>query len=288
MSVDIEFFEAGSCKHPEAVVMQGGSWKNIEFPAGCALIKHGQYGAILFDTGYSSRFFAETQKFPFNIYAALTPVALKGADELACALSHSALSAAEIKTIIVSHFHADHVGGLGDFAASNFVCAREALAAIKGKSGFAALKRGFLAGLIPSDFEQRLTYMDQLAQVDLPESFYPFKSAFDLTLDQRVLLVELPGHAAGHIGVIVRTTSNGDYFLIGDACWVSDTFKELRMPHMITGLVNSDSRQYRATIDKLHQLHQNNPSLMIVPSHCKAALLQATKQSGQAKGIYEY
>lgn len=286
MSVDIEFFEAGSCKHPEAVVMQGGSWKNIEFPAGCALIKHGQYGAILFDTGYSSRFFAETQKFPFNIYAALTPVALKDGEQLSCALSHSALSAADIKTIIVSHFHADHVGGLADFASSNFVCAREALAAIKGKSGFAALKRGFLAGLVPPDFEQRLTYMDQLAAVDLPEIFYPFTSAFDLTGDQRVLLVELPGHAAGHIGVIVRTTGNGDYFLIGDACWVSDTFKDLRMPHMITGLVNSDGNQYRATIDKLHQLHQKNPSLMIVPSHCKVALQAASKQSGQARSIY--
>lgn len=75
--IEYQLFEAGYCKHCERMTLKSGRMQQCDYPALCALIKHPKQGYILFDTGYSERFFQLTQKFPFSLYRRLTPVVLK-------------------------------------------------------------------------------------------------------------------------------------------------------------------------------------------------------------------
>ncbi|MCD8488418.1 MAG: MBL fold metallo-hydrolase [Desertifilum sp.] len=277
MSLKTTFFKAGYCTHPEAVVIRDGRWKTTQFPALFALISHPQFGAILFDTGYSDRFFQETRQFPLQLYALTTPVYFKPEDSAVRQLQHQGIEAAAVRFIIISHFHADHIGGLRDFPNAQFICFKSAYEAVKYRRGISALKAGFLVGLLPKDFEQRAIFVEDKPQVALPLQYTPFETGFDLLGDASLLAVELPGHATGQLGLFFSDASHQSYFLIADACWLSRAYQEFIKPHPIANLIFSDGRQYGDTLSKIHQLHQLNPELKIIPTHCPQAWDELSK-----------
>lgn len=103
------------CAHPECVVMRGGRWRSTLFPALCGLLAHPTRGWILFDTGYSSHFTQATAPFPERLYRWVTPLTLTPADTLLAQLARLGISADEIRYVIISHMHGDHIAGLKDF-----------------------------------------------------------------------------------------------------------------------------------------------------------------------------
>ena len=70
---------AGYCLAKETHTIKGGNNINVKFNALWALIHHPINGYILFDTGYTKRFFEATKKYPNKLYANLTKVVLKKA-----------------------------------------------------------------------------------------------------------------------------------------------------------------------------------------------------------------
>jgi len=271
--VSIKILTAGSCRHPEAIVTGGGAWKSKIFPSMFAFIEHSTFGRMLFDCGYSQRFHELSKSFPLNIYALVTPVTIEHEDEAPNQLRRLGIPVDSIQHIMVSHFHADHVGTLVDFPNTNFVLFRAAYHSVSNVTGFAALRAGFLPGSLPSNFESRMIPLEDMPKVPLPNSFSPFTDGYDLAGDGSLIAVALPGHCVGHAGLIVRTTDSGDYFLVADACWSTAAITELRLPHPITSLICSSMFEYRKTIKSLHDLHKRNPSLKIIPSHCDQAIL---------------
>ena len=55
------------------------------------------------------RFFEATKKYPNKLYANLTKVFLKKSEEVKEQLKENNIDCNEIKHIVISHFHADHV-----------------------------------------------------------------------------------------------------------------------------------------------------------------------------------
>jgi glyoxylase-like metal-dependent hydrolase (beta-lactamase superfamily II) len=275
--MQVNFFQGGYCTHPQAMVIRDGKWKTANFPSLFALISHPQIGAILFDTGYSQRFFAETSHFPFQLYALTTPVYLQPGESAVEQLQNHGLEPEEIKYIIISHFHADHIGGLSDFPNAQFICFQSAYQAVKSLGKIAALKSGFLAGLLPSDFEQRAIFVEQKNSIPLLHEYSIFETGFDLFDDGSLIAVELPGHATGQLGLFFTDGDNQSYFLIADACWLSRAYQEFVQPHPIANLIFANSRDYVDTLYKIHQLHKSNPRLKIIPTHCSDTWMQLKK-----------
>lgn len=267
-SVKVNFFSAGYCTHPEAVVIRGGKWSNTVFPAVFALILHPEHGAILYDTGYSERFFAETRNFPSRLYALTTPVYVKPEETAVVQLEKFGMAPESVKYIIVSHFHADHVGGLLDFPNAQFICFASAYNAVKNLRHIAAVKAGFLPGLVPNDFAQRAIYVEEEKIISLPDNYGTFNSGFDIFGDGSLVAVELPGHVTGQLGLFFTDIENQNYFLIADACWLSRAYQEFVQPHPIANLIFTSKRQYVDTLQRIHQLHKLNPDLKIIPTHC--------------------
>jgi glyoxylase-like metal-dependent hydrolase (beta-lactamase superfamily II) len=262
------FLKAGYCTHPEAIVIRDGRWKTINFPSLFALISHPKLGAILFDTGYSNRFFEETRHFPCRLYALTTPVYCQPEDSAVYQLQKHGIEPEAVQFIIISHFHADHIGSLRDFPHAYFICFKSAYEAVKYRRGINALKTGFLSGLLPSDFEQRTMFVEDKQKVSLPPQYAPFDTGFDLFGDSSLFAVELPGHATGQLGLFFSDASNQSYFLIADACWLSRAYQEFVKPHPIANLIFSNGQEYGDTLLKIHQLHKLNPELKIIPTHC--------------------
>jgi glyoxylase-like metal-dependent hydrolase (beta-lactamase superfamily II) len=273
-AVKVSIFTAGYCSCPEHIAIQGGRWRNILFPAMFALLEHPRFGAMLFDTGYSQRFFDETRRFPNLLYRMLTPVTLREEQLAVNQLAALNIQAADITRIFISHFHADHVAALGDFPRARYVYLPQAFDSVRNLRGLGALSRAHLPGLIPGDFTERADPVNISVLRPLPPEFAPFTRGFDLLGDESLLAVELPGHAAGQMGLFVRDESGAATFFVADAAWLKRSIVENRPPHRLADFLYPDPIAYRSTLTDLHHFQENRPDVRVIPSHCEATLAQ--------------
>ncbi|MCZ8581662.1 MBL fold metallo-hydrolase, partial [Escherichia albertii] len=159
--------------------------------------------------------------------------------------------------IILSHFHADHIAGLRDFPDVACICSAEGWRQVSTLRGISALRQAFVPALIPENFASSLRFIERFTSVNLPSELAPFERGYLLPESHgEIILVSLPGHAAGHIGAFVQT-DDGWVLLAGDAAWAPANYQELRGPSPLAHLVMSDSHAYYHTLGQLHQLWQN-------------------------------
>lgn len=249
-------YTTGHCLHLACMVEGGIRFAVRRFPARA-------YGITvanrlwLWDTGYSRHFKDCTAESVFRLYPLITPVRFESRDALAAQLERQGIAVRDVAGVILSHFHADHVAGVRDFAGVEMYCSEAAWAGIRGVSGFRALRRGFVPGLLPEDFPGRVRFTDDFAARKLPPELAPFTQGRELPgSDGHVFLVDLPGHARGHLGVFVNTGS-GWVLLAGDAAWTPRNYTDLREPALPARFVMDDYTRYRQTLFDLHQLHTN-------------------------------
>lgn len=268
----IDILHAGYCTAPEHFAIHGGRWRAIHFPAMFALLRHPKFGAMLFDTGYSYRFFDETKKFPNRFYRWMTPVTLHEEDLVVNQLSTFDLRPQDISHVFISHFHADHVASLPDLAWSRYVYLPHAYSGLRNSPPSENLKHAFLRGLIPSDFDSRSHQVDMTKPILLSEEYAPFKTGYDLLGDESIIGVELPGHAHGQMGIFARDDDGRLFFFVADAAWLKRSIVENRPPHKIVNFLFSDLETYRKTLGDLHSYYLTHPETIIVPSHCEETI----------------
>ncbi|MEN0064688.1 MAG: MBL fold metallo-hydrolase [Myxococcota bacterium] len=261
---------AGSCLHPEHVVLRSGSLWPMRFPAIYAVLEHPTRGLTLFDTGYGTSFFEATRTFPECLYRLVTPVDFDPQQTAKARLEQRGARVEDVRRVVISHFHADHIAALRDFPKAKFVFLPEAWEMLRHRSRWSLLLRAFLPALLPDDFADRIAPLGGSLR-PLPDTCAPFNHGFDLFSDGTVYAVPLPGHADGQLGLYCEA-EDGPVFLVADACYTSRSFREAIVPHPIAGLIVDDRKEYRRTLGKIHALHERDPDLRIVPSHCTEAL----------------
>ncbi|HEY8597560.1 MAG TPA: MBL fold metallo-hydrolase [Thermomicrobiales bacterium] len=257
----------GYCLASESNVIRGGRRRQIACHAPVALLGHPKYGWTMFDTGYAPRILDATREWPFSLYRRMTPLRLSPRLAVAAQLGAFGLTVGDIRRIVVSHFHADHIAGLRDFPHAELIASRAAWDDARQRQGFRALLRGVIPALIPDDFAARAILIDRFDGPALPA----LGPTHDLFGDGSALLVPLPGHARGQLGLLART-DRGGLLLAADGCWLSRAYRERRPPPAFANLIADDPCALAATIDKLHDFALARPEVAILPTHCAEAL----------------
>lgn len=267
--VSFEMLQVGFCRHPECVALRGGALRPVVFPAMCALIRHPGFGNWLFDTGYGEHFHAATEPFPERFYRWATPIVLPDSERLVAQLATRGLRPQDIDGVVISHFHADHIGALRDFPRARLVASHAGFAHVDGMSRFRALTQGFLPALLPPDFKERSRFVEGLPRVELPPELRPFGHGFDILGDASLLAVPLHGHAHEQFGLLLRRADGRTVFLSADACWSLRALRESRPPTWIAQRIFADKAGYRRTFEKLQALSNEHPEVLLIPSHCQ-------------------
>lgn len=274
----VTILDAGYCSHPEHVIHQNRKFSSLRFPSMFAVIEHPSEGVILYDTGYSKRFQQATNRFPERFYAMVTPVSVTEQDVAVYKLAQRGIRPSDVRYVICSHFHADHVSALADFPCATYVFLAEAWEAVRHLRGIRGILRAYLPALIPDDFEARARPLDVSQSCELPPECAPFRRGIDLFSDGSVYGVPLPGHAAGQLGLYVPTQEK-PYFFVADACWTSESIRRQLMPHPITRLLFQSYAEYGVTLGKIGELYNRNSNMEIVPSHCDELISRLIESS---------
>jgi glyoxylase-like metal-dependent hydrolase (beta-lactamase superfamily II) len=151
--IKLSFYASGYCEAHASVVDPIHGKGKRKFYAVWAFLQIPDVGNVLFDTGYSEEFNAATRRFPSRFYRWVTPITLNLKHTAKNILEEQGFDSKEIDYVIVSHFHADHISGLGDFPNAKFICSKSAYRQVQKISGLKAVSKGIIHQLIPADFD---------------------------------------------------------------------------------------------------------------------------------------
>jgi glyoxylase-like metal-dependent hydrolase (beta-lactamase superfamily II) len=211
-----------------------------EFPAMAVFFRH-EGDAFLFDTGYSAR--ALEYGWRSRAYNLLNPVVFREQDSLKVQLAADGISPKDIKGVILSHLHPDHIGGLLDFPGSE---------AIVSKGSYQTWHRPKLLDLVfmnllPQDFKTRVRVLD-------------FEGNCDFFGDNSLLLKDISGHTNGQLGLYLPESKT---FFAADSCWGTGFLeKEMRA---FPKLLQKDYAVYQETQRLIRQMQADG--IHVVYSH---------------------
>lgn len=273
-SVKVHLLKVGSCRHVECLAIRGGRFSPVSFPSLSALIIHPDAGPILFDTGYAQHFHDATQSFPERLYRLATPMRLPPAQRLEQHLLRHGLRLQDIRHCIVSHFHGDHVAGLRDLPAASVIAMKSGYESMLRRGRWGGVLQGILPDLLPADLPQRLSFAETYPEVVLPSPWEVLGRGHDILGDGSLIGVPLPGHHAGHMGLLLRDEQDRTVLLAADSSWSLNAVRENIPPSRLVRPIIHDWRGYCRTLNTLHLLLARHAELIVLPSHCDQGLAQ--------------
>lgn len=201
----LELLHLGKMRcHKSRMIWTKDREETIEIPVFGVLLRHPEYGTVVYDTG-----------LPENWRACLPASIQEGFPvteqiSVAKALAEKGLTPDQVDVLILSHLHFDHAGGLRDFSGTR---AGEAVVVSDTELANGLVKA--FTGTGPS-------YVREL--LDVPGIWYrTIREEQDLFPGLRLFLQQ--SHAPGLVGLQVETENRGTVICVSDAVYTEENDK---------------------------------------------------------------
>ncbi len=218
------------------LIMRGAGLRRARLSVRYGLIDLGGRGLCLVDTGVGPEVTQGPRSAALRLYSAVLRPQLNAEEAVETTLRNLGVAPADIRYVVVTHFHADHVSSLRLFGNAAFIAWGAAARAVMGMSPAAALHNGIFKELIPPDFMQRLLPLEGLSRLPTGTAL---GQGYDLFGDGSYLAVPLPGHAFGHFGIFWREAP-GPVIYAADAAWTHEALMQDKTPWLSSTIVFDD------------------------------------------------
>lgn len=244
----------------ERLMLRGGTWQSARLRVRYGLFFHPAAGPVLVDTGYTPEALSGDRRGRMlRLYGALLKPELNAAEQVLPVLERFGLSPDDIRTIIVTHFHADHISGLSLFRNARFIASDAAWARLKARGSRQNLRHGIFTELFPPDFEARLEGISAKPRI-APQGDIP--GGADLFGDGNVIAVDLPGHADGQFGLLFNGLARPLLYAV-DVQWLLTALTETRTPGFPATLIAEDAAAIEPTSAMLRRFLGSGGEVML-------------------------
>jgi N-acyl homoserine lactone hydrolase len=234
-----------------------GTWRQLQpilsrewadwSPTYAWAIEHPE-GVIVVDTGAATHLKSLPRWHPYFQLAVRFDI--EGEQEVGPQLRSRGVGARDVKTVILTHMHIDHDGGLAHFPHSRILVSGEELARTAGIGGA-------ILGYLP---KRRPKWFDPEPLKWQAVRHGPFAQSAPLTKAGDVVAVPTPGHTPSHLSVLVRD-GEAEIMLAGDTSYLEST--------MLRGTVDGVSpneAEAASTLATIRKLCAERPTVYL-PTH---------------------
>jgi N-acyl homoserine lactone hydrolase len=179
--------QCGRLIAPSSRFEQGGSGGVVAVPVYAWLVHHPR-GTVLFDTGLSPELRAGDRVLSYEIDTSPSST-------VAAQLAGIGVDPGEVDTVVLSHCHFDHAGGVEMVPNARLVAQAGELAGLEG----------------------------------VGHPVEPIRGEYDVFGDGRVVCIPTPGHTRGHQSLLIRLDDR-EVVLAADCCYFERTLRGGRLP----------------------------------------------------------
>jgi N-acyl homoserine lactone hydrolase len=231
-------------------------------PINVYVIEH-DAGIVVFDTGQDRRSVTDPDYFPRGFigwaYSRLARFSIAPQDTLTAQLAQIDVSASQVTTVILSHLHQDHIGGLAELTGAEIIVSDAEWNDLDRANPEA---RGLMTKhiRIPGLRWKRVT---PTASND--ESILPLTSSFDVLGDGSLVLLPTPGHTPGSLSLLLRQEGLPTMLFVGDLTYDVQLLEAEKVPGV------GNPRLLRESSRAVNALRERYPDLVVLAAHDPAA-----------------
>lgn len=232
--------------------------ERVRLPINVYVIEHAD-GLVLFDTGVDQRVVTDDDYWPDRTTALfmrnIFDWDIKPEHCLTSQLEKAGYSAADVSKAVISHLHADHVGGISAIPQADLFVAADAWEHMNGlhPEREMVLRRDIaVLGAKWQEIAFRPTDDPALA---------PFDESFDLMGDGSMIILPTPGHIPGSVSMLVRRSDGPPLLLVGDLTYADDLLERDQTP------ATGNTELLLESFAKVRALKETMPDLVILPAH---------------------
>lgn len=248
----IDYFACGYCTNKMENIFSGSKKKKVIFEAGVFLIKHKKYGYILYDTGYSTKLLEN--KLKYFLYRMLNPINISEDKMINRQLEKRNISTQDIKYIILSHLHPDHIGGVEFFPNAKIIISQKCFVEFE-KNSFRSL---IFKEILPKNFKDNLF----IKKIEIGNKEFKYLQSHDLFSDESIFLIELNGHSSGQCCAYIKEKN---LFIAADSTWRVEFLDMIDKMRFLPKLIQNNFSDYKKSIEILKAMRADG--IKIVASH---------------------
>jgi glyoxylase-like metal-dependent hydrolase (beta-lactamase superfamily II) len=226
-------------------------------PINVYVVEHAR-GVVLFDTGQDRASVTEPGYFPGGaagiIFRRVARFAIAANETLEGGLTALGLTASDVHTVVISHLHQDHIGGLPGLVGPSIVLSAAEMRSLAGPlPEFRGLLRERIEvpGLKWNPVEMRELHDPVLL---------PFTLGYDVFGDGSIVVLPTPGHTPGSVSMLVRGYGP-PLLMVGDLTYADHLLEQGNVPGL------GEKRLMRESARLVNELRRNLPGLVVLPAH---------------------
>jgi N-acyl homoserine lactone hydrolase len=256
-------------------VLTSRTW-TAPLPINVYVIEH-RDGLVLFDTGQDRASITDPRYFPtgplLGPLFSMAKFEMAADQTLTVLLQGLGYRASEVATVVFSHLHGDHIGGLREVSQAELLVSRAEWDTLSGSWPE-------LAGVMRQHIELPGLRWRQIEPAPLHDpALAPFDVGHDLFGDGSLVMVPTPGHTAGSISLIVRRADKPTLALVGDLTYAADLLKREHVPGV------GNRRILRRSSAMMNQLQAATPGLVVLPTHDPGAAAALDEAQGHSSRL---
>lgn len=229
-------------------------------PINVYVIRHPK-GTLVFDTGQDRMSVIDPKYFPKGLigwlYKRLARFSISEANSFENGLRRLGVALDSVDFVILSHLHQDHIGGLRSFAGKRAKIIVDS-AELKAANRVGAVFDGYLKQhIFLKDVSFTFPDLGLLPQGAIPG----FTFGWDVFNDGLVVLLPLPGHTQGSLGLLINYGHSKPVLLVGDLTYDVGLLKSKIVPGV------GVKKVMRRSSSSVMELITSSPALLVAASH---------------------
>jgi glyoxylase-like metal-dependent hydrolase (beta-lactamase superfamily II) len=262
----ISFLSTGSASVPLGLFVKGAGRRRVRFPLLCVLIERTS-DLVLFDTGIGTRFNTEMRPLVYRgnwfFSRFIMPTRFDpSSDALVHQLKRLGYDRADVKYAVLSHLHWDHAGGMRDLPRTTFIVNRLEWEHATTRKGMNLFKGAY----IKDEFDG--VGLDvRLIDTDPARLYLGFAASHDVFGDGCMVLVDLPGHAPGQVGMVLNLPSGRRFFFTGDAFYFPESLEMLVPKSRLMSSLVTEGPEAEESLRSIWRVARDEPDMEIVSNH---------------------